>query len=76
MKSLLMHVRVKSENQTIFLYTNNTETIDDMKKNIAEIIGTDKDKIILSYNGTICDKGVVQDYEIENDDIINMVLKE
>lgn len=71
-----MHVRVKSQNQTIFLYTNKTETIDDMKKNIAEILGIDKNRIILSHNDIECDKGVVQDYEIENDDIVNMKLKE
>lgn len=71
-----MHVRIKRENQTIFLYTNPGETIDTMKENISKIINVEKDKIVLYINDKPCvGQRTVSEYEVENDGIIYMRFK-
>lgn len=68
-----MHVRVKREHQTIFLYTHPSETIATMKENLSEILNVDKSQISLFYEGAEChNQKFVRDFNIENDSVVNM----
>jgi hypothetical protein len=71
-----MYIRVKRKNQTIFLYTDQTEKIADVKGKIAKINEHPADQLALIFNDhRLEDDKTVADAKIENDNIVFLVYK-
>lgn len=71
-----MYVRVKRQKQTIFLYTEPTESVADLKKKVAEINGVAAARIRLLYGDVVLDDSkTVGDHKIENEKVLYMVSK-
>lgn len=71
-----MYVRVKRHKQTIFLYTEPTESVADLKKKVAEINGLPPARTRLLYGDTVMDESrTIGDHKIENEKVIYLVHK-
>lgn len=71
-----MYIRVKRHKQTIFLYTEPTESVADLKKRIAEISGAQPARIRLLYGDAPLDESkTVGDHKIENEKVLFLVHK-
>jgi len=68
-------VRVKRTNQTIFLHTEPTDTIGDVKEKLSTIIKVGVDGIRLIVNVPLEDARSLLDLKIENDSVLFMVFK-
>ncbi len=71
-----MYVRVKRQKQTVFLYTDPSENIADLKKKLAEILSVPANRLRLIYNDVVLDDGkTVGDHKIENEKVVFVVFK-
>lgn len=71
-----MYVRVKRHKQTVFLYTEPTESVADLKKRIAEINSVQPARIRLLYGDVALDESkTVGDHKIENEKVLFLVYK-
>jgi len=74
-----MYIRVKRKNQTIFLYSDASEKVADVKAKVAKINSEDKkgvDQIGLIFNDNLLDNDkTVGDTKVENDNIVYLVYK-
>ena len=71
-----MYVRVKRHKQTVFIYTEPTESVADLKKRIAEINGVQPARIRLLYGDVSLDESrTVGDHKIENEKVLHLVYK-
>jgi len=74
-----IYIRVKRKNQTIFLYTDASEKVADVKAKIAKINAEDKkntEHIGLIYNDNHLDNDkTVAESKVENDNIVYLVYK-
>jgi len=67
---------VKRKNQTIFLYAEPNEKINDLKAKIAKINEKSPHELGLIFNDVRLDNDkTVGDYKIENDNIVYLVYK-
>ncbi len=71
-----MYIRVKRQKQTIFLYTDPSEKVSELKKKIAEINSVAANRIRLIFqDAPLDDDKAVGDLKIENDRVVFLVYK-
>jgi len=71
-----IYVRVKRGHQTIFLNTEPTDTVNDVKGKLSGISKVPTENIRLIFNNNALEESkCLGDLKIENDSIINMVFK-
>lgn len=71
-----LYVRVKRANQTIFLNSEPTDTVHDLKTKLSGITKVAPDSLRLVFNSNTLDESKsLNDLKIENDNVLYLVYK-
>ena len=71
-----MYIRIKREKQTIFLYTDPTETIADVKTKLSSLTNVPSSHIRLIFHDLVMDDDkTIGDHKADNDNIVYMVFQ-